>query len=35
MLREGAIFVGTCGIAGLGPGKGFPARALKSPKAIP
>jgi hypothetical protein len=35
MLREGAIFVGTCGIAGLGRGKGFPARALKSPHGDP
>ena len=30
MLREGLIFVGTCDIAGLVRGKGFPARALKS-----
>ena len=29
MLREGLIFVGTCDIAGLVRGKGFPARALK------
>jgi glutamine synthetase len=28
-LREGLIFVGTCDIAGLVRGKGFPARALK------
>jgi hypothetical protein len=30
MLREGVIFAGTCDIAGLRRGKGFPARALKS-----
>ena len=30
MLREGLIFVGTCDIAGLVRGKGFPARALKA-----
>ena len=30
MLREGLIFVGTCDIAGLVRGKGFPARALQS-----
>jgi glutamine synthetase len=30
MLREGLIFVGTCDIAGLVRGKGFPARALKT-----
>jgi hypothetical protein len=29
MLREGLIFVGTCDIAGLVRGKGFPVRALK------
>ena len=28
MLREGLIFVGTCDIAGLVRGKGFPACAL-------
>jgi len=30
MLREGLVFVGTCDIAGLVRGKGFPARTLKS-----
>jgi glutamine synthetase len=30
MLREGLIFVGTCDIAGLVRGKGFPARELKA-----
>ena len=29
-LREGLIFAGTCDIAGLVRGKGFPAHALKA-----